>query len=99
VEELVVGFGGARFTHRLQWRRFFGHLQQVRFVQVPSEVALDVAHSFQLDGQEPAVDLLPALEQVEVHMTHHQYVPLRDPFEPLIAARKQVGRPIRLSWT
>jgi hypothetical protein len=45
------------------------------------------------------MDLLPTLEQVRVHMTHRKYVLIRDAFQPLIAARKQVGRPITLSWT
>jgi hypothetical protein len=67
VERLVVwaDAGGAPFIHSaVQWCRFFHNIRQVKVVQVPSEVALDVAHSFQLDGQEPAMDLLPALELV-----------------------------------
>ena len=59
VEELVVG---PWFTHRGQWLRFFDYVKQVKFIQVPSEVALDLAQFFQPYGQEPAMDLLPALE-------------------------------------
>ncbi len=110
VEELVVGWDVSMSTqqHHIQWRGFFNHIRQVKSVQVPSEVALGVAHSFQLDGQEPALDILPALKQVKVHMTYlspielnrnDQYASIRDAFEPLIAARQQAGRPIRLSWT
>jgi hypothetical protein len=91
----------------IRWHAFFNHIQQAKFVQVPSQVALDVAHSFQLDGQGPVLDLLPALEQVKVHLTylppigttrHDQNASICRAFEPLIAARKQVGRPIILSW-
>ena len=81
----------------------------MKSIQVSSELALDVARFFQLDGQEPAMDLLPALEQVKVQMTHRppigssdQYTPIRDAirdaFEPIIAARKHMGRYIILSW-
>ena len=115
VEELIVGWDVAPFAQQqleqghIQLRGFFNHIRQVKMVQMPSEVALGVAHSFQLDSQEPALDLLlPALEQVKVHLSYvppigsnrnDQYVSICDTFEPLIAARQQVGRPIRLSWT
>ena len=72
-------------------------------VQVPAEVAHDVALSFQLDGREPVPDLLPALEQVKVYFPPNgvngddQYASICDAFEPLIAARKQMGRPVTLS--
>ena len=91
----------------IRWRGFFNHIQQAKFVQVPSQAVLDVAHSFQLDGRGPVLDLLPALEQVKVHLTylpptgtnrHDQNVSICHAFEPLIAARKQVGCPIILSW-
>jgi len=110
VEGLVVGWDAplSNLQPYIQWRGFFNHIRQVKTVQVPSVVALGVAHSLQLNGQEPALDFLPTLEQVTVHMTYlspiesnrnDQYVSIRDAFEPLIAARKQVGRPIRLLWT
>ena len=110
VEKLVVGWDvviGPLLLHRVQWCRFFDHVRQVKFIRVPSEVALDVAQFFQLDGQEPAMDLLPALEEVQVQMTHgtsigsgDQYAPIRNAFAPIIAARKQMGRhiPVILSW-
>jgi hypothetical protein len=116
VEEFVVGWDAARFPQErdIQWRGFFNHIPKVKMVQVTSDVAVDVAHSFQPDGQEPVMDLLPALEHVKVHMTHlppiglfppiesnsnDQYAPIHDAFEPLIAARQQVGRPVWLSWS
>jgi hypothetical protein len=49
------------------------------------------------------MDLLPALEQVKVEATpitpsgSDRHSSIRDAFEPLIAARKQLGRPIILS--
>ena len=103
VEELVVG-RGYRYRPRVQWHRFFDYVQQVKFVQVPSEVALYFAPLFQLDGQEQAIGILPVLEQIKVQMyrplieSGDQYAPIRDAFEPIIAARKQMGRHIFLSW-
>ena len=71
-------------------------------VLVPDDTALDVARSFQQDDRGPAMDLLPALEQVKVDTTpsgseRHDHTSIRDAFEPLIAARKQLGCPIMLS--
>ena len=104
VKELVIGevYGAPQsILNTFQWCRFFAHFQQVKFVQVPSQVVLDVV--LHLDGQEPPMDLLPALEQIKVHMTHHKRVPtgIREALKPLITARKQVGRPIgiRMSLT
>jgi hypothetical protein len=109
VEELVIRWnvsGDERCI--VQWRGFLNHTRQVKFLQVPWQLAHDVAHFFQQDDQEPAMDL-PALEQIKIDMTRY-YPPLLelisqnhgaipDAFYPLIAARKKVGRPITLSFT
>jgi hypothetical protein len=108
VEELVIGWNMSsdRSHGAVQWRGFLNHIRQVKLLQVPWQVALDVAHSFQQDYQEPAMDLLPVLEQVIMDMTHppplelntqyHETIP--DAFEPLIAARKKGGHSITLSF-
>ncbi|KAH9071568.1 hypothetical protein EDB83DRAFT_2673620 [Lactarius deliciosus] len=106
VEEFVVECDATQRGDRIQWRGFFNHIRRVKMVQVPSPVALDVARSIQLGGQESALDFLPALEHVKVPLTYLSPIGSKDPikdsirdaFEPLVAARKQVGRPIRLSW-
>jgi hypothetical protein len=109
VEELVIechlrheGPRVGLFTqHYIQWRGFFNHIRRVKTVQVPFEVAHDVAHSFQQGGLE---DLLPTLEQLKVDVTHllqndwdTQFKTICSAFEPLITARRQAGRPIVLS--
>jgi hypothetical protein len=106
VEELVVGWGfpGPQYDH-IDWRALLIHIPQVKVVQVDYQVALGVADAFQLNGQEPALDLLPSLEYVNVqfppsileYARNISYIPIRDAFEPLIAARQQVGCPINLS--
>jgi hypothetical protein len=108
VEEITITsdgqwFGGLRGPRNAdQFRGFFYHVPQAKMVQVPAEEALKVAHSFQQDGQQPAMDLLPALEQVKVDMRglpqKASNAFIRDYFEPLIVAWKRVGRPIILSW-
>ncbi len=83
-----------------QWRGFCHHVPQMKKVQVPAQVAIDVAHSFQQDCQEPVLGLLPALERVDVRSVVGRdalYASVRDAFEPLIAARQLAGRPIVLS--
>ena len=59
VEEVVVGWYITSGRCQIQWRIFFDHMQQVKLVNLPSQVALGVARSFQRDGQEPAMDVLP----------------------------------------
>ncbi|KAN0128564.1 hypothetical protein V8E53_013609 [Lactarius tabidus] len=84
-----------------QLRGFFYHVPQVKTVaaRVPSEEALNIARSFQQDGQESAMDILPALEQVKVDMSPYAWREYnRDAFERFIAARQRVGRPIIVSW-
>ncbi len=84
-----------------QWRGFCYHVPQVKVVRVPAKVALDIAHTFQQDGREPVLGLLPALKQVEVFSVVGKddlYESVCDAFKPLIAARQRVGRPVRLSW-
>ncbi len=107
VEELIITWVDEPWETELegwvqtdQWRGFFYHVQQVKVVHVPAEVALNVAHSFQQGGGEPVLDLLPTLEQIEVLSAVGRddlYVSACDAFEPLIAARQREGRPIRLS--
>ena len=103
VEELVVVWDAApQLTgeHHTYWRVFFNHIRRVTMVQVPFEVVRDVADSFKHGG---LLDLLPALEQIKVHITHLPRIGLhkkttRDAFKPLISARRKAGRPIMLSW-
>ncbi|KAH9066308.1 hypothetical protein EDB87DRAFT_707795 [Lactarius vividus] len=105
VEELIVAWDRApwRTNGRIQkdqWRGLCKHVPEVKKVQVPARVARDVAYSFQQGDQEPVLDLLPALELVEVFsMAGQGYKPICDAFEPLIAMRKRAGRPIRLLRT
>ncbi|KAN0137335.1 hypothetical protein V8E53_004780, partial [Lactarius tabidus] len=108
VEELIVEPYGPlepeAFTQdHIQWEGFFNHIRRAKMVQMPFEMAHDVVHSFQQGG---LLDLLPSLEQVKVDFGHslqtgryrdHQFKTVCDAFEPLIAARRQAGRPTVLS--
>ncbi|KAI9447699.1 hypothetical protein H4582DRAFT_1895709 [Lactarius indigo] len=104
VEELIIGWEPLvnRYFQLDQIRGFYYYLPQVKIVQVPAEVALDIARSFKGDGGEPILYLLPALERIEVRSAAGEddlYVSICDAFGPLVAARQRAGRPIRLSWT
>jgi hypothetical protein len=110
VEELVIRWNISGDRRRIvQWCGFMNDIPQVKFLQVPWQLAHDVAHSFQQDDQEPAMDLLPALEQIKMDMTRYYPPPhelisqnhgaIPDAFNPLIDVRKKMGRPITLSFT
>jgi hypothetical protein len=69
VEEVIVVCDAYRpAKHCIQWPAFLRHLRRVKMVQLPSEEALNVAHSFQQGGN---LDLLPALGQIKVHMSQN----------------------------
>jgi len=79
----------------LSKRRFCYHVPQVKVVQVPGDLALEVAHSFQQDCREPVLGLLPALQRVEVGlMVDDVSTPsIYDAFELFITARQRAGCP------
>lgn len=107
VEELVVTSDAFRWSaeppaQRDFWRRFFCQVSQMKSVQLPGEMALDISRSFQQDDQEFAPDLLPALERLEVRSLLGEgdhYATIRDGFEPLVAARKRAGHKLKFSWS
>ena len=102
VEELVIRWNSDG-REIAQWRGFLNHTRQVKRLQVSWQVACEVASSFQQNDQEPDMDLLPALEQVKMDMARfrpqEQGAVIPVAFNPLIAARKKIGRPITLSHT
>ena len=106
VEELVVKRNIIGRIQGIQWRGLFNHLRQVKVLHVPWQVVPDVVHSFQQVDEEPNMDVLPALEQVNMDMrqfyplelTSQNYGAITDAFNPLIAGRKKVGQPITLSF-
>ena len=112
LEKLAIRWsviGERHGPHCLQWRGFFNHTRQLKFLSVSWQVALDVANSFQQDGQELDMELLPSLEIIDMDMNQwhpgrpppghnsQDHATIPDAFEPLIAARKKVGHPITLS--
>ena len=110
VETLTVVWKVIGESRGVKWRKLFNHTRQLKSIMVPWQVALDVAHSFQQDGQGLDMELLPALELINVDMrpwhpdggarlepNSQDYATIPDAFEPLITAREKVGRPITLS--
>ena len=107
VKELIIAWDVEPWftepiVHADEWHRFFHHVPQVKSAQVSGEVALDIAHSFQQHGQEPAMNLLPTLQQLEVRSLVGEgdhYATIRDAYEPLVAARERAGRLVKFSWS
>ena len=110
VETLTMVWQVIGERRSVKWRKIFNHTRRLKFILVPWQVALDVVHSFQQDGQGLDMELLPDLEIINMDMTpwhpgggsrlgpnDQDHVSIPDAFEPLIAARKKVGRPITLS--
>ncbi|KAN0130444.1 hypothetical protein V8E53_011707 [Lactarius tabidus] len=98
VEELEVR--DLVITEGRQWRGLFKRLPQLKVITMSSNMVLDVARAFQPNREEPALEVLPALEQIKVAMILNKSdnESIRSAFEPLIAARQGVGRHIGLSW-
>jgi hypothetical protein len=98
--------GQALYVPKIQWRGCLYHLPQVKTIWVPATMAISLVRSFQLDGLQPVLDLLPALERVEVSPVEVSSVEvgkdeLESAFEPLISARQRAGRPIKviMNWS
>ena len=109
VEILAIVWKAIGERRGVQWRKLFNHTRKVKFLLMSWQVALDVADSFHQDGQ-LEMELLPALEIINLDMTSwhptsgarlgpnsQDHATIPDAFEPLIATRKKVGRPITLS--
>ena len=84
-----------------QWRGFFHHLPRLKVVRIPVIIADDVAHSFQKDDLEPALDLLPSLQRIVIErwVTEEDVEFARHSFGPLMVARERAGRPIGLDFS
>ena len=83
------------------WRGFFYHLPRLRVVRMPVRLTYNVAHAFKEDDLEPTLDLLPALQRVEIERCSRRDKDVesvcRD-FGPLMAVRERAGRPIGLDF-
>ncbi|KAF8270920.1 hypothetical protein EI94DRAFT_1797525 [Lactarius quietus] len=101
-EELIIALGERWFSEpdnsnlMGQWRGLFYHVPQVKMIQVPAKLALNVARSLQQDPA--ATDLLPALQRVEVLSEASPCRDISDAFGPLIEARQRAGCPIKLCY-
>ena len=100
VEELFLDSVSARHTSgSTPWRRFLELFHSVKILSVDQIIALDVVHSLQ---QEPGMSavVLPSLEELRLCSKSSSYMTRSNlvAFKPFVAARKQAGRPVKLSW-
>ncbi|KAI0253922.1 hypothetical protein BJV78DRAFT_139886 [Lactifluus subvellereus] len=92
----------------IAWRGFFEQLQNVKILRVGRDLFLKVARFLSNSGEPPLL-LLPALEEIELRLAAAApsvAPPISDvereevlsTFSAFIAARQQVGHPVRISW-
>ncbi|KAI0249098.1 hypothetical protein BJV78DRAFT_1156041 [Lactifluus subvellereus] len=101
--------GGPRWLSQcpIPWGGFLGQFHNVKILRVERGLVLDVAHFL---SQVSALDLLPALEEIELRSSVSRYVDDAEPISdiqreavdgtlrPFVTAREQTGRPVKISW-
>ncbi|KAI0253924.1 hypothetical protein BJV78DRAFT_1280654 [Lactifluus subvellereus] len=88
-------------------RRFLEQFENVKILSVGRDLLLEVARFLLLNSGEPPLLLLPALEEIELRLAVPRFAPpisdvereeVLSTFSAFIAARQQVGHPVRISW-
>jgi hypothetical protein len=90
----------------IPWGGFLEQFHNVKILRIERGLVLKVAH---LLSQMSALDLLPALEEIELRSAGSRYIDDADTsdlqreavhatFRPFVTARDQTGRPVKISW-
>ncbi|KAI0249101.1 hypothetical protein BJV78DRAFT_1284243 [Lactifluus subvellereus] len=101
--------GGPRWLSQcpIPWGGFLEQFHNVKILRVERGLVLEVA---QFLSQASALDLLPALEEIELRSSVSRYVDDAEPISdiqceavdatlrPFVTAREQTGRPVKISW-
>ncbi|KAI0253460.1 hypothetical protein BJV78DRAFT_1194562 [Lactifluus subvellereus] len=92
-------------TGPILWRGLLENFCNVKILRIRGTVLLDVVKFLEQDDGKSALDLLPALEQIELYAAvRHEVLGESQPasrfewFEPFAAARQRAGRPVKVSW-
>jgi hypothetical protein len=89
---------------RIQWRALLEYFCNVTKLELDFELAFELVHFLYADHKEPASDILPALEEIELYpqriLLNLSLVPTAsgtvDAFQPFIAARKLSARMVKV---
>ncbi len=88
-----------------RWRGFLEQLPNVKILRVLHGLQKHVVNLFRQDDGQPRANIFPSLEGIELHTKHPQIhvfewerASALEPFEGLVAARQQAGRPVKVYW-
>lgn len=107
VKELRVSFHGMAvniWENVIPWRRFLRHFPSVKVLRTEGANNYRIASTLLQNHEEPDdLSLLPALEQIELgkytFSTHEgRCEPELAAFGPFVSARRQAGRPVKVSF-
>jgi hypothetical protein len=108
VEELfLTSIYKSSSPSRPPWRRFLELFHNVKVIRLQDniDVMFDVAHSLQQEDQGESAPVLPSLEEIELcswpwsfNLRRDKRRSVMEAFEPLIAARQEAGRPVKIFW-
>jgi hypothetical protein len=86
----------------ISWRGFLEQFHNVKVLEVESISLVDVARFLLQYSEEPPLHLLPALEEIQLYSSRGDVSAIEhkvpSALSPFIAARKQAGHPVRISW-
>ena len=102
----VVGDPFEFLGRSISWRKLLKQFQNVKILQVQCDQVAEFAHLLQQYDEEPKVDILPSLEEIELHAIAFPASPGEnscasafDSLQPFVAARQRAGRLVDVLWT
>jgi len=88
-----------------RWRGFLEQLPNVKILRVLHGLQKHVTNWFRQDDGQLRANIFPSLEGIELHTKHPHIHVLEwerasalEPFEGLVTARQQAGRPVKVYW-
>jgi hypothetical protein len=97
-----------RMRSRFPWPSFFKLFRNAKTLRVSHGMEREVGNILRPDNEGFSLQLLPALEEIELNTTtrpgtptridEDQLGPIVGPFKPFMDARQQAGHPVNLHW-
>ncbi|KAH9974851.1 hypothetical protein BJV74DRAFT_888890 [Russula compacta] len=102
----VIGDPLGSLGRPISWGKLLEQFLNVKTLQMQCNQVIKVAPLLQQHDREPTLDILPSLEEIELHATEFPPSPGEnscasafDSLQPFVAARQRAGRLVEVLWT
>ncbi|KAI0251464.1 hypothetical protein BJV78DRAFT_474326 [Lactifluus subvellereus] len=96
VQDLLITISRS-FRDPTEYHKFLEQFHNVKILRLRPGLVSDIMGSLQLDDGEPALDVLPALEEIDL-VGEDQHAHTFGNLGPFVAARQRAGRPVKVFW-